>query len=313
MYRYFGNQALTLKCLSFGIVLGCLLAVLTAGMAFAQDFPSYTGFVNDYAGLLSAEGKAQLEDRLSQLEKDTTAEVAVVTITSLEGESIEDYAVGLFEKWGIGKEDKDNGVVFLVALTERKVRIEVGYGLEPVLTDGRAGRILDTAVVPNFKTGDYETGIIAGVAAIEDYLREGATLADNPVRNLFSGIGFLPPLLIGLGIISVYMAALMARSKSIWLGGVWGGVVGGILGLVTGGGLSLIFFPLGLIGAGLLLDWVLSRNYKALKSQKRPTSWGSTWGGFRGPGGFGGGGFGGGGGFHFGGGMSGGGGAGRGW
>ena len=311
-----GNQGGTqaFKILSLAAILAVLLAALTTGIAFAQNYPAYNGFVNDYAGLLSPSARAQLEARLSQLEKDTSDEVAVATVNSLDGDTIEGYAVGLFEKWGIGKKDKDNGVLFLIAPTERKVKIEVGYGLEPILTDGRAGRILDNAVLPSFKKGDYETGIIAGVASIEDYLRNGSTLAENPVRSLVSGPDFLPPLLIGLGIASVYIAALMARSKSIWLGGVWGGVTGGILGLVTGGGFSLIFFPLGLIGAGLLLDYVLSKNYKALKSMSKPTNWSNTWGGFRGPsGGFGGFGGGGGGFGGFGGGMSGGGGAGRGW
>ncbi|OGO23892.1 MAG: hypothetical protein A2Z28_05140 [Chloroflexi bacterium RBG_16_51_9] len=308
-----------LRQFRFGLILASLLAVLTASAVFAQDFPQPTGnLVNDFAGLLSPAGKAQLESRLLQLEKDTTDEVAVVTIASLEGDSVEDYASRLFEKWGIGKKGKDNGVLFLVAPTERQMWIEVGYGLEPVLTDGRAGRILDNEVLPSFRDGDYEAGITKGVIAIEGYLRKGTpptALEENPVRRVASKADFLPSLLIGLGIVTVYLAGFMARSKkSIWLGGIWGFVMGAVLGLVTGGLLGLILFPIGLTGLGLLLDLVLSRNYRALKSTEQSTGWANTWGGFRGPyGGFGGGFGGGGGGFHFGGGMSGGGGAGRGW
>ncbi len=127
--------------------------VIPVGTALAQgpNFPEYQGFVNDYAGLLSPAVKTQLDAKLSQLEKDTTAEVAVVTVKSLEGDSVDDYAVRLFEKWKIGKKDKDNGVLFLVALDDRKMRIEVGYGLEPLITDGRAGRIRDNDVIPRFK------------------------------------------------------------------------------------------------------------------------------------------------------------------
>lgn len=306
------GRALTMRRFGFGLVLAGLLAVLTAGVAFAQDYPSPTGsLVNDFAGLLSPQAKTQLEARLLQLEKDTSAEVAVVTITTIGDSSIEEYASGLFQKWGIGKKGRDNGVLFITALQERKVRIEVGYGLEGVLTDGRAGRILDYGVLPSFRAGDYETGIINGVAAIEDYIRKGSPappLNDNPVRRIFKP-DFLAPILIVLGIASIYLFGFLARSKSFWVGGVWGAVMGGVLGLATGRVIGLILVALGMAGFGLLLDWLLSRNYKAFKSKGESTGWGHTWGGFRGPygGGFGGG-FGG-----FGGGTSGGGGAGRGW
>lgn len=300
----------------FGFILAGLLAALTAGVAFAQDLPPPQGrLVNDFAGLLSPQAEAQLEARLIQLEKDTAAEVTVVTIVALGDESIESYAEALFQKWGIGKKGADNGVLFIMALEERKMRIEVGYGLEGVLTDGRAGRILDKEVVPHFREGKYETGIINGVAAIEDYVRKGSPpppLNDNPVRRLFSP-DLLAPVLIALGIASIYLFGFMSRSKSFWAGGVWGSVMGAVVGLATGRMLGLILVLLGMTGFGLFLDWVLSRNYKAFKSTGRSTGWGNTWGGFRGPYGGGFGGFGGGGGFHFGGGGSGGGGASRGW
>ena len=141
-----------------GLTIFLLLSLffLASGVAFAQTFPDPQGYVSDFAGLLSAQGKEQIEGQLSQLEKDTTAEVAVVTVKSLEDSTIEDYASRLFEKWGIGKEGKDNGVLFIIASEDRKVRIEVGYGLEPVLTDSRAGRILDKDVVPFLKKNEYE-------------------------------------------------------------------------------------------------------------------------------------------------------------
>jgi uncharacterized protein len=196
--------------------------VIPVGTALAQGptFPEYQGFVNDYAGLLSPAVKTQLDAKLSQLESDTTAEVAVVTVKSLEGDSVDDYAVRLFEKWKIGKKDKDNGVLFLVALDDRKMRIEVGYGLEPLITDGRAGRIRDNDVIPRFKEDDYEGGITAGVAAIEKYIRDGtppAPLEENPVRSAFGDwIGVL----FFLTVITVYLSGFLARSKSIWMGGI---------------------------------------------------------------------------------------------
>ncbi|MGA2368062.1 MAG: YgcG family protein [Dehalococcoidia bacterium] len=293
----------------------CALMLLPMGTALvaAQNFPEYQGFVNDYAGLLSPAVKAKLEAQLTQLEKDTTAEVAVITIKSLEGDSIEDYASRLFEKWGIGKKGVDNGVLFLVALDDHMMRIEVGYGLEPIITDGRAGRIRDNDVIPRFKNNDYEGGITAGVNSIEDYIRKNsppAPLEDNPVRSMF---GNWFTVMIILGIITVYLMGFMARSKSIWLGGIWGVIGGVILGLCIGGIVALIVTPILLAVLGLGFDYLLSKNYQSLKASGKSTDWHKTGGGFWGPGGFiggsgGGGGFGG-----FGGGMSGGGGASGGW
>ncbi|MDD5312054.1 MAG: TPM domain-containing protein [Dehalococcoidia bacterium] len=293
------------------LALLCALLLLPLGTAVveAQNFPDYQGFVNDYANLLSMQAKTQLEAQLTQLEKDTTAEVAVVTIKSMDGDYIEDYAVKLFEKWGIGKKEKNNGVLFLVALDDRKMRIEVGYGLEPVITDGRAGRIRDNDVLPRFKQNDYEGGIIAGVNSIEKYIRDGtppAPLEENPVKNVFEDFGTA---FFFMSIITIYLSGFMARSKNIWLGGIWGAVAGGIMGLVIGGIGALIAMPLIFTGLGLGTDYLLSKNYQKQVASGKSTKWHQTWGGFGGfGGGSGGGGFGG-----FGGGMSGGGGASGGW
>ena len=291
----------------------CLAAVVTtAGSALAQgpNLPEYQGFVNDYAGLLSPAVKTQLDTRLSQLEKETTAEVAVVTVKSLEGDSIDEYAVRLFEKWKIGKKDKNNGVLFLVALDDRKMRIEVGYGLEPLITDGRAGRIRDNDVIPRFKQDDYEGGIVAGVASIEKYIRDGtppAPLEENPVKSAF---GDWVGVLFFMTIITIYLSGFMARSKNIWMGGVWGAIAGAIIGLAIGGIVAIIVALLVFMLLGLLTDFVLSRNYQKLVESGKSTDWHRTGGGFWG----GGGGGGGGGGFGgFGGGSSGGGGASGGW
>ncbi len=300
------------RLLTFLLGTVCLaVMMLPAGSipVSAQNFPNLTGYVNDDAGLLSQQAKAELESKLAQLEKDTTAQVFVATIKSLEGDSIEDYANRLFEQWKIGQKDKNNGVLFLVALDDRKMRIEVGYGLEPVITDGRAGRIRDEDVLPLFKNNDYEGGIKAGVASIEKYVRDGtppAPLEENPVKSMFGDFVFA---FFILSIITIYLSGFMARSKSVWMGGIWGAIAGVIMGLSIGGIAALIVMPLIFAGLGLGTDSLLSRNYQKLKEAGKSTDWHKTGGGFWGGfGGGSGGGFGGGGG-----GMSGGGGASGGW
>lgn len=268
----------------------------------AQDFPQPTGYVNDFGQILSTSFRQELETDLQDFEKETTAEIAVVTIDSLKGSSIEDYAVRLFEDWKIGKKEKDNGLLILIAKEERKIRIEVGYGLEPVITDGRAGKIIREKMTPVFKKSDYDGGVRQAIEEIKTYIRSGQPPAGTEVvqekaKNIF-------PLLILIFIIFIYIASFFGRTKEFWPGGIVGGLLGGILGVIIGTILAFILLTIFIGLLGLLLDWILSRNYKKLKKAKKPTGFWSSWGGFS----SGGGGFGG-----FGGGSSGGAGASGGW
>lgn len=149
---------------------GLLLPLLLGLAAFGPQQP--VGHVNDRADVLPADVEATLEARLRAYEEATSVEVAVVTVESLEGATVEERAVRLFNEWGIGKRGLDNGVLFLVALADRRMRIETGYGIEPDLTDAHARRILDYEVVPLFKAEDYVAGITAGVDGILDRLGE---------------------------------------------------------------------------------------------------------------------------------------------
>ena len=130
------------------------------------EIPAEAGYVNDFAGVISIENKNNLDSYLKQLDKKTGAEVAVVTLPSLKGNSIEDVALNIGRKWGVGKKGKNNGVVILVATGDKKMRIEVGYGLEGIIPDGKAGRIRDDYMIPFFKQGETEKGIINGTFAI---------------------------------------------------------------------------------------------------------------------------------------------------
>lgn len=148
-----------------------LIILLTVFLFFPNivlgaSYPSYEGYVNDFAGIMDAGTKAKLVQLTRELEARTGAELAVVSVKSLEDKDIETYSNELFKQWEIGKAKEDNGVLLLVALNERKVRIEVGYGLEGVLPDGKTGRILDQRVIPYFKESKYGQGVYEGAQAI---------------------------------------------------------------------------------------------------------------------------------------------------
>ena len=128
--------------------------------------------VHDFAGILPQEMVAELESELRKIKAETTAEFAVVTVDSLDGDDIDSYANAMFNSWGLGDREKNNGILFLIAPNERRTRIEVGYGLEPLLTDSLSGQIHDDYVVPYFKKGDMPGGILSGTNEIIRLLRQ---------------------------------------------------------------------------------------------------------------------------------------------
>ena len=144
---------------------------LALGTSAFAALPRPDGYVNDYAAVFTAADEAYLEDFLRTLERDTSTEVAVATVTSLEAATIEKYATRLFAEWGIGKAKQDNGVLLLVAPRERAVRIEVGYGLEGILPDGMVGEIIRTEMLPEFRAGNMPRGIGRGLNRIAQIIR----------------------------------------------------------------------------------------------------------------------------------------------
>lgn len=171
-----------------GAVLILLLLVFVAAagarpVAAEPTYPALTGRIVDQAGLLTATDKAQIETELATLESTSTDQLAIVTVKSLEGYAIEDYAIGLARTWGIGQEGKDNGVVLLVAPNERRVRIEVGRRLEPIMTDTMAKLIIENAILPGFRRGDFAGGIRAGVRDIKDVLLGDAEAVRKRARG----------------------------------------------------------------------------------------------------------------------------------
>ncbi|MBI3888850.1 TPM domain-containing protein [Candidatus Nomurabacteria bacterium] len=275
----------------------------TKGLAF-DILARPQNFVNDYAGVLSAESKNALESKISNFEKQTTDEIAVVTIPSLDGDTVENVAQDIFTKWGIGKKDKNNGVLILVAISEHKTRIQTGYGVEGDLTDLATSYMQSEIMAPAFRQNDYYSGLSGAVDKIIESLNGGNVVPEGYSSSKksntdWSFIFFL------MFIVLQWVIAILGRSKSWWGGGVLGAAIGGIiwfLGLFSFT-ISAVLFAF-LIIFGLGLDFIVSRAYQNAKSKGTRVPW---WFGGGGPGG-GSGGFGG-----FGGGMSGGGGSSGGW
>lgn len=274
----------------------CLIAFAASGSAGAYYNPgSPAGFVNDYANILTSEQKLLLENKFVQFEKDSSNEIAIAVIKDLRGDTIENFAEKLFKDWGIGKKGADNGVLILVAIDNREMRIEVGYGLEGALTDAQANRIVNETMKPAFQKSDFFKGLNGAtdqiIAAVKGENVFGSK--DNAQNQRDTNILFA--FAIGMQVF-MFAWAILGSSKSWWLGGVLGVILGIAIGVIKNS------FHFGLISAGillpigLLLDFAASKlsRYRIGKSHGSYGRWGGGGGG-GGFGGFGGGGSGGGG------------------
>lgn len=166
--------------------LGCLLGLLLAAVAAAQPaFPPLTGRVVDEASILDAALEQRLSGRLEAFERATGNQVVVATLRSLQGRTVEEFANLLYRHWRLGRADEDDGALLVVAPAERKVRIEVGYGLEGVLTDAAAATIVQSLVLPRFRAGDLPGGVEAGAAGLLELLRPegGDTATAAPTQS----------------------------------------------------------------------------------------------------------------------------------
>lgn len=145
--------------------------------------PTSDFYVNDFSNILSDDTKSKIMNNSLQINQDTTAQVVVVTVDSIGNNSIEEFANTLFNNWKIGQKDKNNGVLLIIAKKERKIKIEVGYGLEGAINDAKAGRILDSYAVPYLKNDDYDTGVLKTVDALKSVIYQEYGLASNTQDN----------------------------------------------------------------------------------------------------------------------------------
>lgn len=183
----------------------------------APKFPALSGRVVDEANILSPQVEQDLTAKLKTLEDSTGHQLVVATVPTLQGYEIEDYGYQLGRTWALGSKDKDDGAILLVAPNDRKVRIEVGYGLEPVLTDALSSVIIQSAIIPKFKAGDMEGGVVAGADEIlaqlslpDDQAKANVAQAAKPAAER-SGGGFPFPAIIVLIVIGVVVMGLFSR------------------------------------------------------------------------------------------------------
>jgi len=293
------------KCLFFGIF---LFLCLPFG-AYGLEVPRLQGYVNDYAGMISPPAKSKIEETLRAFERSDSTQIVILTIPSLEGENIEEFGIKAGDTWKIGQKGKDNGILFIVSKQERKIRIEVGYGLEGKLTDLTAGRIIDLVIKPRFKQEDFDGGFIAGVSSLIDASRGEFRAEQRPVRRGQKGISPFLSIFLFFAIFTLVMG-----SASRVLGGVIGAIGLPTLVYLFASVASvpiLILLTIFGFGAGFFLPSLFSSGGSRKNVDRRHRGGGffygpGTGGFFSGGGGFGGGGdsgsFGGGGGGSFGGG-----------
>lgn len=222
---------------SIKILFSSLFIVIAGTLSAQKAVPEHggnNGWVHDEAGILSAQTIAQLEGLLKFDRDSTSNQIAVLIVKNLDGGDIDEYANRVFNTWKLGAEKKDNGILFLIAMEERQMRIEVGAGLEGVLTDAQSSRINRNEVAPAFRQGQYEQGVVQGVMAIRQSIK-GEYKNDEPIVRKKRG-GRSPIITILIIALFIFLAS---RRRSGPGGGYWtsgGGYLGG--GSWGGGGSS---------------------------------------------------------------------------
>jgi len=233
--------------------LACIVLLLLAtAIAAALDVPPLRGRVNDYAGVMSQDQARSLESRLAQFEQETGHQVAVLAIPTLDGEDIEGFGIRVAENWKLGKKGFDNGVILIVAIKDRRLRLEVGYGLEGVLPDAIAKTIISDYIVPSFRARDYAGGIIAGIDAVlkvikNEPLPESARKKNSNQGSELNSIVMFAITLAVFGLMA-FASTANRRRNNMWatrgrhrgptIFGGPGGFGGGGFGGGSGGGFS---------------------------------------------------------------------------
>jgi uncharacterized protein len=227
------------------VLIFALAVLLTPAKGQALEVPPLQGYVNDYADMISAPAKGKLASMLSDLERTDSTQIVVLTVPSLEDDSLEDFSIRVVDAWKIGQKDEDNGALLLVSKADRKIRIEVGYGLEGRLTDILSGSIIDNVIAPDFRTGNIDQGFLQGVQAMIQAVRgEYTAPPPQPRARGGGGGGLIFVILIALFFFGGLGRSFAGRRRTgsgmgwLLLGMLMGGFGGGGRGGFGGGGLG---------------------------------------------------------------------------
>ena len=187
------------------IIIVCCCLPLTA---YGLEVPKLQGYVNDYAGMISPPAKSKIEEALRAFEQSDSTQIVILTIPSLEGEDIEQFGIKVGDTWKIGQKAKDNGAILIVSKQERRIRIEVGRGLEGKLTDLTVGRIIDLVIMPRFKQADFDGGFIAGVSSLIDATRGEFRAERRPAQRGQKGISPFLTIFLFFGVFTLILGSL---------------------------------------------------------------------------------------------------------
>ena len=292
-----------MKKLIFLLVLVCFTQLN------ATDVPYLTGRINDYAGILSDDAKQKLDQLLQQHEQETSNQIVILTLLSLDDEVLENYAYDVFNTWHLGKKSKDNGVLILISVNDKKIRIEVGYGLEGDLTDAQCSSIIRNKMAPNFRRNDYDTGVIAATESIigaingtytpesDDFSDEGFEIVPFPM-NIVMGI-FIMSILGIFTIVGIFQKGCSSWFLFVFLIPFYATFPTFIFGFAISSIIFVVYF-FGFILLKILLgtdkgkEFLKTRTPKLNKTFKSLETWssksGSSGGGLSSGGGFSGGG-----------------------
>lgn len=248
-----------MKKIIFLWALLCITLTFLPLNLYSLEIPPLLKRVNDYANMISPSVRLELEEKLAKLEETDSTQIAILTVTDLQGVTVEEYSMEVAKKWKIGQQKLNNGVIFLVAKEDRKLRIEVGYGLEGRLTDILAGRILDNEVRPHFRAGNYDEGFRRGVDGIikavkGEYHASMAPTNLSARRNNSNMVGTL----IAIGLIFLIIALIVLGYRNIYAAIIAGAIAFPILLFLVVPFEIALFFSYILMGAflGLIFGFI---------------------------------------------------------
>jgi uncharacterized protein len=263
-----------MRFLSLKLFLILLFTLLITQNAFTLEAPPLKGRVNDYASMLSAPAARSIEAKLAAFEQETSNQVVLLTIPSLQGETIEAFAIKVGETWKIGQKDKSNGVLLILAKKERKIRIEVGTGLQGSLPDITAGQIIRNVIAPSLRAGDADKGIGSGISAIIDATKgefKAPAVSDRPAKKKKNNKYGTFIVLLVVGTIITAIAASSSRTAGILAGGL-------SLPAAAGIGLGAVLWKLGILAIlGAAAGFIISLLMKLFNAGGRGGG-GSGWG-----------------------------------